>query len=182
VRADSQCPGCGARNTPEARTCEFCGRAFLLRDQPRLGRRLWSLGVLASVVVGGLVAAAALLNAFGLLPRVSGSPPAASTPVVPPRAPATPPAASAPPPDAEPTAEPTEYVRVVNTGGQGVILRREPSTGAARVAARAENAVLQVIGPDESSDGRVWRQVQDAQGNRGWVPADFLAPAAPPGA
>jgi SH3-like domain-containing protein len=49
------------------------------------------------------------------------------------------------------------------------------------VAARAENTVLQIVGPDAMGDGRVWRQVQDAQGNRGWVPADFLVAAAPPG-
>jgi hypothetical protein len=73
-------------------------------------------------------------------------------------------------------------VRVANTGGQGVILRREPSTSAPRVAARAENTLLQIVGPDETADGRVWRQVQDSQGNRGWVPAAFLAPASPPGA
>lgn len=161
--------------------CEWCGRAFLLRDQPRPGRRLWPLAIAASILVGALIIGAALLNSFGWLPRTSGSPPASSAPALPPRESAAPPAASAPEPVADPTDEPTEYVRVTNTGGQGVILRREPSTSAVRVAARAENAVLQIVGPDEAADGRVWRQVQDAQGNRGWAPADFLAPAPPPG-
>jgi len=71
-------------------------------------------------------------------------------------------------------------VRVANTGGQGIILRREPSTTAPRVAARAENAVLRVTGPDTTVDGRTWRQVEDAQGNRGWTPAEFLVPTSGP--
>jgi hypothetical protein len=92
--------------------------------------------------------------------------------------PTAPPPATSPP---EPTAEAVEWVRVANTAGQGVILRREPSVSAARVAARAENTLLRIIGPDQTVDGRVWRQVEDSQGNRGWSPAEFLVPAPPPG-
>jgi hypothetical protein len=82
---------------------------------------------------------------------------------------------------AEPTAEPVEYARVTNTGGQGIIIRREPSVTAPRLAARAENTVLRIVGPDATVDGRVWRQVEDSQGNRGWTPAEFLIAAPPPG-
>jgi hypothetical protein len=76
---------------------------------------------------------------------------------------------------------PPEYVRVGNTGGQGVVLRREPSTAAARVVARAENALLRITGPDQTVEGRTWRQVEDTQGNHGWTPAEFLVPAPAPG-
>jgi hypothetical protein len=159
--------------------CEWCGRAFLLRDQPRPGRWLWSVAAGLAVLVAVALASISLLNALNASPRVADSTPASlgPTPVPPP----PPPPAEVSEPLAEPTAQPVEYVRVTNTAGQGVILRRDPSTTAARVAARAENAVLQVLGPDVAAEGRVWRPVQDAQGNRGWVPADFLAPAPTPG-
>jgi hypothetical protein len=70
---------------------------------------------------------------------------------------------------------------VANTAGQGLTLRREPSVTAPRVAARAENTVLRVVGPDETVDGRVWKPVEDSQGLRGWAPAEFLEPANAPG-
>ena len=179
MRADTQCPGCGARNAPEARVCEWCGRAFLLRDQPRRGRWLWVAGAGMGALVAAILVGVAVLTTAGMLPRLGSAPPA-PTPVAtrPPDATPAPAVAERPP---EPTPEPTEYVRVTNTAGQGIILRREPSTSAPRVAARAENTVLQVVGPDTSAEGRTWRQVQDAQGNRGWVPGEFLAPAPAPG-
>jgi hypothetical protein len=71
-------------------------------------------------------------------------------------------------------------VRVANTGGQGVILRRDPTTAAPRVVVRAENTLLKVVGPDEAIEGRTWRQVEDAQGNQGWTPAEFLLPTPAP--
>ena len=86
-----------------------------------------------------------------------------------------------PSPAPEPGPPPEEYVRVANTAGQGLTLRREPSVSAARLAARAENTILRVVGPDETVDGRVWRQVEDSQGVRGWAPAEFLEPASAPG-
>jgi hypothetical protein len=160
--------------------CEWCGRAFLLRDQPRRGRWLWWLVAALAVIVAAAIASLALMSILGS-PRGTGD---ATLPALAPSPPSSPPTSvpsQGAEPAAEPTAQPVEYVRVTNTAGQGVILRREPSTGAARVAARAENAVLQIVGPDQAADGRVWRNVQDAQGNRGWVPADFLAAAPAPG-
>jgi hypothetical protein len=183
VKSDSQCPGCGARNAPESRMCEWCGRAFLLRDRAHSGRSLRALGLSVGVLVSLLIATAAVLLGLGIIPSTGGpltSPPAPPLPTTS-IAPAADTADVAVPSD-EATPEPTEYVRVTNTAGQGIILRREPGTTAARVAARAENTILQIVGPDAPADGRVWRPVQDAQGNRGWVPAEFLAPAPPPGA
>jgi hypothetical protein len=181
VRSDTLCPGCGARNAPEARVCDWCGRPFLLRDQRRHGRFLWVVGTLICLLaVGGLTAMALLRGAPGPWPLLRQG--ATPLPTVAP-APAvelTAPAPAGPDAPPEPTAEVAEYVQVVNTGGQGIILRREPSTAAPRVVARAEHSILRVVGPDEVVEGRVWRQVEDAQGNRGWTLAEFLAPVAPP--
>ncbi len=178
MRSQTRCPGCGALLAPDARVCEWCGRPLLLRDQRRPVRFVWTLGAVACVL-GALAAAVfALLNAS----RGGAPGPAPASPTLPllgtavSRAPT--PTATPPP---EPTAEPVEYVRVANTGGQGIIIRREPSVSAPRVVARAENSLLRIVGPDATVDGRVWRQVEDSQGNRGWTPAEFLVPAAPPG-
>ena len=179
MRSDTLCPGCGARNAPEARVCDWCGRPFLLRDQRRHGRFLWVLGTLVCLLaVGGLTGMALLRSVAGSWPplRQGATPLPTLTPAVELTVPA-PIGSDALP---EPTAEVAEYVEVVNTGGQGVILRREPSTAAPRVVARAEHSVLRVVGPDEVVEGRVWRQVEDAQGNRGWTLAEFLAPVTPP--
>jgi len=179
VRSDTRCPGCGARNAPDARNCEWCGRPFLLRDQRRQGRALWTFGTLVCIVIAAVVVALALLS--GAAPAIRGlgeRQAATATPLPPTEVPLAP---TAEPPGEADTPDPAgEYVRVVNTGGQGIVLRREPSTTAPRVVARAENAILRVTGPDAVVDGRTWRQVEDAQGNRGWTPAEFLAPA--PGA
>jgi hypothetical protein len=34
-----------------------------------------------------------------------------------------------------------------------------------------------VIGEDRQVDGTVWKHVRDPDGNVGWVPAEYLAPA-----
>src|SRR5438067_78653 len=75
------------------------------------------------------------------------------------------------------------YARITDTGGLGVNLRREPASSSATVAALPESAVVRLLGPEQrGSDGRVWRQVEDSQGNQGWVPADFTVESAgPPG-
>jgi hypothetical protein len=130
-------------------------------------------------VLGALAAAVlALLNSprgFPLSPQATSTGvPQLGTPLLR----AEPPTPS---PAPEPGPPPEEYVRVVNTAGQGLTLRREPSVNAARLAARAENTILRVVGPDETAEGRVWRQVEDSQGVRGWAPADFLQPTNPPG-
>jgi hypothetical protein len=162
--------------------CEWCGRPFLLRDQRRGSRLLWSAGavllLLAVVGTSGLVVGQRLW-APPSDPQVAAEPndpPPVAISAPAPRATA----AEVAPPEPEPTAEVAEYVRVANTGGQGVLLRREPNTAAPRVVARAENVLLRVVGADETVDGRRWRQVEDAQGNRGWAPAEYLLPAPPP--
>jgi hypothetical protein len=178
VRSETRCPGCGARLQPDARVCDWCGRPVLLRDRRQPVRVLWTVGAIICVL-GALAAAVfALLNSprtFAPAPEPSPtSVPQLGTPL--PRA-----GVPTPAPAPEPEPPPEEYVRVANTAGQGLTLRREPSVSAARVAARAENTVLRVVGPDETVDGRVWKQVEDSQGLRGWAPAEFLQPASAPG-
>lgn len=68
-------------------------------------------------------------------------------------------------------------VYVANTEGQGVYLRATPSMDD-RLYAVSEGAPLQVVGPDVSVEGVVWRPVEDPSGKRGWVPAHYTSPSA----
>jgi SH3-like domain-containing protein len=86
-------------------------------------------------------------------------------------------AAEPPVPTLAPAATATSaprFARIANTSGQGVNLRREPSPTAPPAALLQEGAVVRLLGGEQSSGGRVWRQVADARGNEGWTPADFL--------
>jgi SH3-like domain-containing protein len=60
------------------------------------------------------------------------------------------------------------HFRVSHTGGQGINLRREPSTTAERVTAVAEGTVL-------DGEEHAWRRVRDETGAEGWVADAFLA-------
>lgn len=71
------------------------------------------------------------------------------------------------------------FVKVTNTGGQGVNMRAEPSANAARVDVLTEGAILEVIGPDVQAEGRTWRSLKDKSGKTGWVAADFLQTTEP---
>jgi hypothetical protein len=63
-------------------------------------------------------------------------------------------------------------VRVANTEGAGVFVRRSPST-ADHIQAWPDGTALTVIGPDTTEAGMTWRHVQDPEGNQGWVPAQY---------
>ncbi len=69
-----------------------------------------------------------------------------------------------------------EFVRVVNTDGQGVSLRREPSVRAARVTVAPEGARLEIVGQNRQAEGRAWWNVRLPNGATGWVAADYTAP------
>lgn len=181
VTSDGPCIGCGGRNPPDVTACLWCGR--LLRA-PERGERGARWAVLAAGLAAGLGALLVLLGGVLASQRLAAeTAPAVRPPIA---TPATPPALVGPPAAADPpvgeeeeAATPVEFVRVANTGGLGISLRREPRADAPRITARPENTVLRVVGPDTVADGRVWREVQDAQGNRGWAPADFLVPVPP---
>ena len=176
------CPGCAGRNDPAAPSCEWCGRPFVNE------RRQISVPWLAPVTVVGIVAlgfgtiVAALIGARASQPRpgpelaapaVAAVVAAAAEPDGP--APAEPVAAvviSVPDVVSPPARD--EFVRIGNTGGTGAFIRREPRAGAPGIVAYRDGIILRVVGDDVTVGGRLWRQVQDIQGNLGWTPAEYL--------
>ena len=87
-------------------------------------------------------------------------------------------ASTAAPPSAVPSASAGGRSFVVaNTGGEGVKLRSEPATTAQEVAVLPDGQRLKEIGPSRNAGGRDWYNVQDEAGNKGWVAAEFTAPA-----
>jgi hypothetical protein len=84
-------------------------------------------------------------------------------------------------PPATPTSLPEEYVKVANTGGQGVRLRAEPKLDAARVDGLGEGTVCKVIGPDTTNEDGTWRHVEVVgKAEQGWVLNKWLVPAPKP--
>jgi uncharacterized protein YgiM (DUF1202 family) len=86
-------------------------------------------------------------------------------------------ATSTPPPNA-PTATPQgdgQRLQVANTGTEGANLRREPGQDGERVKTIPNGTLVEVVGPDRTVDGIVWRNVRDLQGETGWIAGSFLA-------
>lgn len=99
--------------------------------------------------------------------------------------PAAAPPTNTPAPTPAPTNTPViEYVRVANTGGLGVKLRKEPKQGAAYDTTVPESGVLKIIGADtkDAADPKsIWRNVEYLKdGSQGYVLSKFLAPAPAP--
>ena len=65
------------------------------------------------------------------------------------------------------------FYEVGNTDGDGVYLR-ESAGGDKRIKAWPDTTLMMVVGPDTLIDGRLWRHVQDPDGNRGYVPVEYL--------
>jgi hypothetical protein len=196
----NHCPGCGGRNPREALSCEWCRRPFVQLPRRGLSARWW--GTLSGVVIGVLlvlVGGLALLNASRsgsraspVAPSTGPSPIAAAqvrspSPVAAAAASASPSrtesgaasqaAATATPPPLPTPTPPARYARVANTNGLGANLRRAAATSSPVVTVAPENSIVQVLGPEQQGEGRVWRQVEDNRGNQGWVPTDFLVDA-----
>jgi hypothetical protein len=76
---------------------------------------------------------------------------------------------------APPAAPVVRRARVVNTGGEGALVRREPSVNAPSAGLVREEGIVTLLGPEETVQAQVWRQVDDGQGNQGWIRADYLA-------
>jgi hypothetical protein len=167
-----RCPGCGGRNPPDAQECEWCARPFKAAADRR--RRWWP--VLFGVVAGLLIVIGLAYSAFVLMappdvPRRS----ATGTPSAGP-SPATTPSGLT----VRLTPLPSSgQAQVVNTEGQGASLRKEPTAQADRLTVLAEGSLVRIVGPEVLDDGRAWVEVQDGQGNSGWVQADLLRPVAP---
>lgn len=108
-------------------------------------------------------------------PPTATAAPATTTPI-PPTPTAVPPTATTIP---SPTPTPAPY-KIGNTGGDGANVRETPGTGSI-VEALSDGSVVQVVGPDQQVNGKVWQNIRDAKGNVGWVLGDYLIaiPAAP---
>ena len=191
------CEGCGGRNQPGAETCDWCARPFS-EGRRWIRIRWWQLA--AALVLACMVAAilgVVILSSGQLDPRLpwaaaSGSTgTVATTPPVPTATPAvraagaptvtrppTPTAtapATAPPPPPTATPAPPRYVRVGNTNGLGVNLRKDPGPQGQPLIAVPDNTVLRLVGPEETVQARVWRLCEhQGRGVQGWAPADFL--------
>ena len=121
-------------------------------------------------------------------PGAAGSPgslvgsPAASAPTTDDSSPSPASAAVLSRPEEEPAAPPTptlppgaiRLVRVANTEGQGANLRAEPSAASRRVKVVRDGSELELIGPDRQAEGRTWRNVQDDDGQAGWILSELL--------
>lgn len=187
------CPGCQGRNSPQAETCEWCGRPFDGRARG-FSLRWWHL---ATALLFGFVAIATVALIYlstARLPSLSDFRPRPSTsptvqveaPALPTRA-ATPalalatpkPAASptpTPAPEPSPTAPPARYVRIANTNGIGVYLREEPGAQSQRIQpAINEGALLKLVGQEQTVQAQIWRLCEvEGRGVQGWVPAQYL--------
>jgi hypothetical protein len=188
------CPGCQGRNSPQAETCEWCGRLFDGRTRG-FSFRWWHLAIVLLfgfvVVATGTLAylSTSRLPSFSDLrakPTASPAVQAAAT-ALPTRAatpgltlatpkPASSPATATPVPEPSPTSGPARYVRVVNTTGLGVFLREEPGSLSQRIVpAVAEGSVLRVVGPEQTVQAQIWRLCEhDGRGVQGWVSAQYL--------
>ncbi len=84
------------------------------------------------------------------------------------------PASLTPTPGPQPTPTFTpSFVRIANTGGDGVYIRRTPRS-ADKLAPWMDGTVLEVVGPDREAEGIVWRNVKDPKGNVGWIPTQYI--------
>jgi SH3-like domain-containing protein len=68
-----------------------------------------------------------------------------------------------------------QRLQIANTGGDGVNLRRDPGQSGEKVKTLQEGSLVEIVGPDQTLDGTVWRNVRDLQGDVGWVAGGFLA-------
>lgn len=66
-------------------------------------------------------------------------------------------------------------LRVANTGGDGVFLRRTPSLDD-RAIAWNDGTPMRVVGEPVKGDGIEWLPVEDPRGNRGFIPRQYLVP------
>ncbi len=171
------CPGCGARNGADARVCDWCGRPFVAEQREITVPWLIPATAGAIILLAVATIVAALLGARSAAPRGAEVAPSTATAAAPPEnGGATGAGASGTAqPDADAAAE--EFLRIANTDGAGAFLRREPQENAAGVIALRDGVIVRIAGPDTRVSGRIWRNVEDQRGNRGWTPAEYLVPS-----
>jgi hypothetical protein len=92
--------------------------------------------------------------------------------------PITPSASLQPSPSVAPSASPVPGTFVVTgTGTQGLFLRKDPSTNAAKLATLPEGTRVQGTADVTKDAAREWRKVRTTDGREGWVATEFLKPA-----
>jgi hypothetical protein len=177
------CPGCGGRNDPAARACEWCGRPFVVER-----RRLPVLWIIATIfvvvlIIAALISIVAVIGARRAPSDPAASPPTFTQPVIEPEPESEPEATATSFRELTPTIEATatseslpEFLQIGNTGGAGAFIRREPRPGAPGIVALRDGLPVRVLGPEQIEDGRSWVNVQDRNGNRGWTPREYLVP------
>jgi hypothetical protein len=89
--------------------------------------------------------------------------------------PTSPPVTTAPEPTEPPPPVPQRLV-ITGAGAEGVNMRAEPATTAARVKVLRDGNQVDIVGENKEADGRTWRNVKDpGDGATGWVAAEFVA-------
>ncbi|HEX2972792.1 MAG TPA: hypothetical protein VHP11_10690 [Tepidisphaeraceae bacterium] len=85
------------------------------------------------------------------------------------------PSQATPAPGAMPSAGPAigHLMLVGKTSGEGVFIRRTAHSDD-KIVAWPENTIVKVIGEATQSEGKLWLNVQDPAGNRGWIPSEYL--------
>ena len=68
-----------------------------------------------------------------------------------------------------------ESLVVGNTGGDGVYIRQTPKMED-MIKAWPDGTVMIYNGKEQSSENRLWKQVEDPDGNMGWIPDEYLLP------
>ena len=170
-----RCPGCGGRNDPSARACDWCGRPFVAERQRITAPWLAPATLAFIAIIGVATVIVALAGARASATRGAEPPPPTFIPLGQVAPSPTSEGDLALPGDRPSSSIPDEFVRVANTGGTGAFLRRDPGPNAAGVIAHREGTILRISGPDTIVQGRVWRHVEDRQGNSGWTPREFLS-------
>jgi hypothetical protein len=64
-------------------------------------------------------------------------------------------------------------VKIVNTNGDGVFIRKTPHLND-KLVPWPDNTVLKVVGPTVDSEGIKWYYVEDPRNNRGYIPAQYV--------
>lgn len=169
------CPGCGGRNEPTARACGWCGRSFIVERRDIKPAWLLPAGITSIALLAVVAVTVALIGARSSSPRGVDAPPVSAAVPTDSEFPDDP-EEPGPPSTSEATAGP-EFVQIANTGGVGAYIRREPRSTAPGIAAHRDGTVLRIVGPDTNTEGRVWRQVEDQRGSRGWTPLEYLVPS-----
>lgn len=72
------------------------------------------------------------------------------------------------------------YVKIVDTGPNGLNFRREPSTTADKIGALAEGGVFQVVEGPANSGGITWWRLKNSDGTQGWGASTYMQPTAKP--